>query len=173
MNADESLFIINGVIPNKKGHILIDEWVGVQFKGENSKASVLPLSEVINKLELTKPIPNSRKFSVEDLQLHLNTAVEEAQNWVWSVRKKVQKDLDDLQQGYLSKIEKLKTQHLKHIEETSGQHKDKNSLLKCRYEQAYQNTEQIFLDYWNWIEETQQTEENRNPYVRVVAVFRG
>src|SRR5262249_37884826 len=43
LTTNEVVFLVNGVIPNRKGHAVIDEWVGVRFKrGEFQDIKLLP-----------------------------------------------------------------------------------------------------------------------------------
>ena len=172
LEDDESIFIINGVVPNRKGHILIDEWVGVRFKGEEY-ISTESLSDILTKIDLTQPIPNTGQFSVDELEVNLPTAVERARDQVRNKRNEIQAELDNLNEAHLELIEELKDKHLTHIENTAGQQKELNHLWKSRYERILDETEKMFKEYWNWLEETQQTEDDRNPYVRIVAVLKG
>ena len=172
LEEDESIFIINGVVPNRKGHILIDEWVGVQFKGEEY-ISTESLSEILNKIDLTQPISNTGQFSVDELEVNIPTAIERARDQVRNKRNEIQTELDNQNVAHLELIEQLKLKHIAHIENTMGQQKELNHLWKSRYERILNETDKMFKEYWNWLDETQQTEDDRNPYVRIVSVLKG
>ena len=74
-------------------------------------------------------------------------------------------------QSQLDALEALKAQQLRQLErefERSGQ---PEAFKRRRREERLRHIERIFQDYWDWLENTQLTEEE--PYIQVAAVFTG
>ncbi|MCD4708006.1 MAG: DEAD/DEAH box helicase, partial [Candidatus Sabulitectum sp.] len=53
LEPDETIFIISGLIPNRKGQPIVHDWFGVRFRGSNY-IGTMTFSEVLNKTELHK-----------------------------------------------------------------------------------------------------------------------
>lgn len=79
LESGESVFVIAGVVPNRKSHPLVNEWLGVCFEQERFRA-VQPFSEVVDRTDLGgRPIPNRvRELPLAELQRILPRAVEKA-----------------------------------------------------------------------------------------------
>lgn len=170
--SDEVVFLLNGVVPNKKGHAVIDEWVGVRFKADQFRA-VVPIHELLPELDLANRRANPGTLETAELTSLVGTAVERARDRVRTVRNKTQKRIDDELQDQLLRLEKLKGRHQEQLRFKFDLDKGIRSAQEARLEQAMAKSEKLFNDYWEWISETRQTADDPNPYVRIVAVFRG
>ncbi|MEX0328914.1 MAG: helicase-related protein [Ruegeria sp.] len=170
--SDEVVFLLNGVVPNKKGHAVIDEWVAVRFKGDQFLA-VAPFHELLPELDLASRRANPGTLETAELTPLVGTAVERARDHVRNVRNETQKRIDDELQDQLLRLEKLKDRHQEQLRFKFDLDKGIRSAQEARLEQAMAKSEKLFNDYWEWISETRQTADDPNPYVRIVAVFRG
>lgn len=170
--SDEVVFLLNGVVPNRKGHAVIDEWVGVRFKGDEFQ-SVSPLHDLLPGLDLGRRRANPGSVQIENLGPLVNMAVERARDHVRSVRNVTQKRIDDELQEQLLRLESLKGRHQQQLRFRFDLDKGIRAAQEAKLEQALAKSEKLFDDYWEWISETRQTADDPNPYVRIVAVFRG
>ncbi len=87
LQADEAAFVFNGLVPNLKGHPLVDEWPVVLFKdgkfqGVESAAAFLERVRVG-----TEPLPNVGDAETTDLVPLIEEAVHRAQDSVVAARK--------------------------------------------------------------------------------------
>ena len=169
---DEVVFLLNGVVPNRKGHAVIDEWVGVRFKGGQFQ-TVESLPVLLQTLDLRQQKPNPGTVQTTDLKPLIETAVERARDHVRRVRNATQKRIDDELQEQLLRLEKLKGRHQQQLRFRFDPEKGIRAAQEAKLEQALTKSEKLFADYWEWISETRQTADDPNPYVRIVAVFRG
>ena len=172
LEDDEVVFLLNGVVPNRKGHAVIDEWVGVCFKAGEFQA-VQDLPDLLKALNLRRQRPNPGTLDTEDLKPLVETAVERARDHVRRVRNATQKRIDDELQDQLLRLEKLKVRHQQQLRFRFDVEKGIRATQEARLEQALSKSEKHFDEYWEWINETRQTADDLNPYVRIVAVFRG
>jgi ERCC4-related helicase len=169
--ADEVVFLMNGVVPNRRGHAVIDEWIGVHF-GPDGFIGYLELASLLEKLDLRNKQPNPGEFETDSLKHWIGDAVDRARNHVRDVRNEVQEKIDDELVEQLQRLDKLKVKHKVQLELKFDLDKG-NSIQKTKLERAIKRSDNLFKDYWRWIEETRQTADDPNPYVRLVAVFRG
>lgn len=170
--ADEVVFLLNGVVPNLKGHAVIDEWLGVRFRGDVFQ-DVVPLSDLLGALDLRRQRPNPGTVDTGNLAQLVGIAVERARDHVRRVRNVTQKQIDDELQEQLLRLEKLKGRHQQQLRFHFDPDKGIRSAQEAKLDQALAKSNKLFDDYWEWISETRQTADDPNPYVRIVTVFRG
>lgn len=170
--SNEIVFLLNGVVPNRKGHAVIDEWLGVRFKGAEYQ-DVMPISELFALLDLGRKRPNPGAAQTQDLAPMADEAVERARDHVRAVRNSTQRKIDDELESQLLRLEELKGRHQQQLRFRFDVEKGIRSAQEAKLDQALAKSETLFHDYWEWISETRQTADDPNPYVRIVAVFRG
>jgi len=165
----EVVFILSGLIPNRKSHPLIQHWLGVRFIN-NQFADIAEFTEVVKRTGLgTEKIANrSAAFSAEALSKLLPQAISQATTWMGQRRKDFEAEVNPKLEEQYAALEKLRGRHVKQlllfdIEDGGGQ-QDKKA-------QRQREIDRIFDEYIQWIEDTMVTEET--PYIRVVAVLRG
>ncbi len=169
---DEVVFLLNGSVPNRKGQAVIDEWIGVRFRAGEFQA-VQDLPELLKILDLRRQRPNPGTIDTEDLRPLVEIAVERARDHVRRVRNATQKRIDDELQDQLLRLEKLKGRHQEQLRFRFDVGKGIRAAQEAKLDRALNRSEKMFEDYWEWINETRQTADDPNPYVRIVAVFKG
>jgi superfamily II DNA or RNA helicase len=170
--ADETAFVFNGVVPNLKGHPLVDEWPVVIFSGSNF-VRVEPAATFLERAALgARDVPNIGATRVDDAQLLVEAAVGRAQTFVHETRKKFQSDLDDDLLALIERRDTLLGRHRKRIVDLF-EGKEENAIQRSRRAKEEAKVEREFKSWWDWVEKTRQTPDDSNPYVRLVAVFRG
>lgn len=164
IEQSEQIFIISGLIPNKKAQPVIDEWIGVKFV-DNKFDAILTLQDVLTQTKLNvKKLPNgATDFELESIKANLPTAIQESTRYI-----KGQRDIyDDVMSTELLKhlddLDRLKVRHMGQLEMDFDQ--ESKRLEKQR------EIDKIFKDYHNWIKETMEIE--KEPYIQVIAVLRG
>lgn len=172
LSSDEVIFLLNGVVPNKKGHAVIDEWISVRFASGQFK-SIAPFHDLLPELDLSRKRANPGTLETGGLSSLVGEAVERARDHVRSVRNVTQKRIDDELQGQLMRLETLKDRHQQQLRFRFDLDKGIRSAQEAKLDQAMARSDKLFNDYWEWISETRQTADDPNPYVRIVAVFRG
>jgi hypothetical protein len=50
---------------------------------------------------------------------------------------------------------------------------EENAIQRSKKARQEEKVEQIFASWWDWIKKTRETPNDPNPYVRLVAMFRG
>jgi ERCC4-related helicase len=168
----ESVFLMNGIVPNRKGHAIIDEWIGIRFTGQEfQRVELLP--DLLRLLDLRRQRPNPGTVAIDDLKPLLRSAVERARDHVRQIRNLTQKRIDDELEDQLGRLEKLKERHRGQLQLRFSFEKGIRAAQEAKLERELARSEAVFDSYWDWVLETRQTADDPNPYVRVVAVFRG
>ena len=158
---DEAIFIISGVIPNRRGQPLINQWLGIVFVGGTFARSE-DLETTLKRTQLGhSPLPNAMSEIAPNLSEMLPEAVEKAKEKIMAERDRFEQTLNQQLQEQLDRLEALRTKHTEQLELkfTNEQQKSKEKS----------KVERMFDDYLNWVEESMTTEPV--PYLKVIAVL--
>lgn len=164
LKENEMIYLINGMIPNKKAQPVIDEWIGVLFEND-SFVKIMSLQELLSKSKLnSKSFPNyAEDYDISNIEANLPTAIEEAKKHIQIKRDKFADEMDSKLLEQLEELDKLKERHLGQLELDFSQ--DTKKMQKQR------EIDKIFKDYHNWIKETMEIE--KEPFIQVIAVLKG
>ena len=172
LSSNEVIFIMSGLIPNRKSHPLIHRWFGVCFTN-GYFAEFDSYKNLIQKTELgQKEYPNPQKDTDFDrIKNLMPDAVEKARERMSLRRKEFESEINEKLNDHLKALEKLRSKQHQHLEiqfENSRQHE---KIIQARKEKARRKIDTLFDDYMNWIEDTMKTEDN--PYIQIIAVLKG
>ena len=164
LGENEMIYLINGMIPNKKAQPVIDAWMGVQFE-DNRFVKILSLQELLSKSELnSKSFPNSAEdYDISDIESNLPTAIEEAKKHIETKRDEFADEMDSKLLEQLEKLDELKSRHLGQLELDFSQ--------EFKKMEKQREIKKIFDDYDTWIKETMEIE--KEPFIQVIAVLKG
>lgn len=172
LEAGESLFLVQGEIPNKKGQPVIHEWFAVRFDGYRN-AGVLPLQEFLKRTQLnTRRYPNLGELEIPvAVPSLLPDAVAEARSYMSARRKEFQENLRKRLDEEMQNLATLQGRQLSFLE---FEYPEDQTLVGARRNKKLErkrNIEATFASYRRWVEETLTTEDS--PFLRVAAVFLG
>jgi hypothetical protein len=164
----EVVFIISGVIPNRRGQPLINKWLGVVFE-KNKFVKVEEFTATRDRTNLGKePIPNTGQPIDESLLELRSQAVNEATKNILAVDKEYNDRINpQLQEQY----DRLNNWRGKSYEQLELPINNISNLAKGKKEKEQNRIKRIFDDYWNYVQENTTTE--KVPYIKIVAVLRG
>jgi hypothetical protein len=170
--SGESLFLIQGEIPNKKGQPVIHEWFAIRFQGQRS-AGVLPLQDFLKLTQLEKrayPNPGEIEISI-GLRSLLPAAVEEARSYMSSRRRIFQENLQARLDEEILNLGNLQGRQLSFLESAFPEDQSLVGARRNKKLERRRHIDAIFASYRRWVEETMTTEDS--PFLRVAAVFFG
>ncbi len=172
LEPDEMAFVFNGVVPNLKGHPLVDEWPVVLFKSGEFQRVEPALGFLARAGVGAGALPNVGGAETDDLVPLIEVAVHRAQGSVYEARK----SFDDKMSGELLVLaenrEGLLAKHQRRIADLFNG-LDDQARARTRREREERRISEEFDQWWDWIKQTRETQNDPNPYVRLVAVFRG
>lgn len=174
LDPGERIVLGTGIIPNRKGHPLIQRWFGVQFLSGKLHAT-LDLEAVLARTRLSENHPNPAKpidpaavealfpETVECLTVHLSEARDEFRK---RTEPELRRQLDKLKAFLDTRTGQLEFE----FEESIA--KGLSSTREYRRQQKEREQREIRRkhdEYKAWITETMQTEDS--PSIRLFAVF--
>ncbi|BAY80321.1 hypothetical protein NIES25_68090 (plasmid) [Nostoc linckia NIES-25] len=168
LQTNEVIFVISGIIPNRRGQPLVNKWVSVVFQNQKFKH----IEDFEKTLQLTglghEPIPN-QMLPIDEKLLDLREiAVVEAHKKMLKARKNFEDSINVQLQEQLNRLNKLKGQHYQQL---TLCYADGTPLKEEKKSKAERRIEQIFNDYWRWVEDSMTTEPA--PYIKIIAVLQG
>jgi hypothetical protein len=172
LQLGEVVFIMTGLIPNRKSHPLIHRWFGLQFLHSKFQ-TVQYLPEIIQRTGIGRTaIPNpNREVSTEPLQKLLPQAIAAATTWMSANRDEFNDIMQPKLREHLEALRTLKGRRLQQLDFAFGEVSPTARLQLAKKEAEQRRIETLFAEYQTWIEETMTTEDK--PYIRIVAVLRG
>ncbi len=164
LKENELIYIISGLIPNKKAQPMINEWIGVKFTN-NSFDSILSLNTLLKETKLdSKLFPNpAKEYELSNVEKNLPIAIEEATKHIQNMRDIYVDTMDTKILEQLEELDKLKERHLGQLEMDFNQASKKLEKQK--------EIENIFSNYDKWIKDSMEIESN--PFIQVIAVLTG
>ena len=170
IEPNETIFILSGLIPNRKGQPLIHEWFGVRFK--NGKyTDTLSFQEILDKTQLHKRVyPNrGHEPNTESLQKLLKPAVQKAEEYMLKKRTEFETSINEKLQEQLDELDILKDRKLFNLESKFEKSKLLPQVKNSRKSREEREIEKIFSQYLDWIQETMTTE--KHAWVQVVVLL--
>ena len=163
LDSNEVVFILSGLIPNRKGHPVIHRWFGVRFVN-GLYEEIEEFRELVERIQLGKrPFPNRNAgVEIDELKDLLPEAIKQTRDWMSLVREDEQKKSDRQLGEHLERLAELESKQNKQIE---------LDFMGAVLEQRKRHVKKIFDDFADWVRDTMEIEDN--PYIRVVAALRG
>ena len=170
--ADETVFVLSGLVPNRRSHPLLYEWIAAAYRGARFE-TVVPFDDVLARTGLDRAGIANRSLETETDALRglLPAAVTRARACVVERRRAFEERINEKLNRELEALEKLRTRQLRQLAlrlERSGQ---AETFKRAREERGRRDIEAVFDEYLKWIEDTMTTEPQ--PYIKVVCVMTG
>ena len=170
--ARDVIFVLCGLIPNRKSHPLVHRWFGASFRNE-AFLGIEDFDAVLERTGLARQsFPNrGDHLDLESLAGLLPEAVAKAREWMSGQRKIFEEAVNEKLNQHYRALERLKEKQLVQLEMRFVQSQQPERIVLGRKEEERRRINQLFVDYLTWIEETMTTEDH--PYLQVVAVLQG
>ena len=170
--ADEVVFVISGLVPNRRSHPLLYEWVAVAYRG-GRRGALVPFDELLARTGLgRRAVANrGRQADLPTLRALLPGAVRRARDWVVERRHDFEARVNDKLNRELAALEALKARQVRRIEKRLERSDQSEAFKRARAERARRDVDTIFDEYLTWVEDTMTTEPQ--PWMRVACVMTG
>lgn len=170
MKTDEIIFIVAGLIPNRKSTPVVDEWFGVSYKGGQFD-SVLSMGEVMQKTHLNSKIANVNRVSEKQI-VNGQTLLEDV---VIQAKQVMQQKCDE----YRAETNPYIDDELQRLLDLEERHKDAQLSIfdistafgERKKSEKEREIDKMFNDFSDWEKDTLEIEDN--PYIRIIAVVTG
>lgn len=172
LEPDEQIFVIAGIIPNRRSTPLVDEWFGLRYKNgqfveQLDMQKVLALTHFGN-----TSAPNIGGLTDENakaLQARLPAVIAQAKGVMSASCKAYEKRTQPQIDAEIDKLIRLEERHKAHIAEKYEQLTMFDNTR--RREKEEREVDELFDSFTDWVHESMEIQDN--PYIRVVAVFTG
>jgi len=167
LGPKETVFILSGLIPNRKGHPLVHRWFGITFN-DGKFQQIEDFEQILTRTSLGRkrfPNPNN-SIDFDTITSLLPEAVEQAIHFMSEKRNTFEDEINPKLQEHLDKLDLLKDKQYKQLDLF---YMGKKKLSKK--EQDKREIDKKFDEFIDWVEDTMTTEDN--PFIQVVAVLQG
>ncbi|MCD6534208.1 MAG: ATP-dependent helicase, partial [Deltaproteobacteria bacterium] len=163
----ETVFILSGLIPNRKGHPLVHRWFGVTFRQDNFQ-NIEKFKHLLNRTGLGKTRFPSKETQIDldFLRSLLPEAVRQAKTYMSEQRQTFEKEINIKLEEQLTALERLRGKQYKQLDLFYMEKKQLN-----KKEQEKREIERKFDEFIDWVEDTMTTEDK--PFIQVIAVLMG
>lgn len=170
--ADETVFVLSGLVPNRRSHPLLYEWIAVSYRGARFEA-VVPFDEVLARTGLGRNGVANRSLPADTdaLRRLLPDAVARGHAWVVERRRAFESRVNEKLNDELAALERLKTRQLRQLELRLERSDQAEAFKRARQERGQRDIDTIFDEYLEWVQDTMTTEPQ--PYIKVVCVLTG
>lgn len=172
LRSDEIVFVLSGLIPNRKSHPLVHCWFGVCFR-DGRLTSIEQFTEVVARTGLgSKLFPNPQNdVPLSDIKSLLPATVHQAKQWMSERRKEFEEIINEKLNERLNALENLRSRKHRRLEVQFEESRQHGKIVQQRKDQARRHIDALFDEYIQWVEDTMTTEDK--PYIQVVAVLKG
>ena len=169
LQPEESVFLVSGLIPNRKAHPVIWEWFAVRCKG-GGVTEVLPARDWLEPLQLDSKLPNRAQpvnlTELEDLrQPVINAARTEMQQRQQAFTEATQPTLDEK----LAELAALKARQVTQLDLQLQGSQQAEHFKASKREERISRIDRVFNDYQTWVSDTLTIEPV--PYIQIIAAF--
>lgn len=169
MQAGETVFLVSGLIPNRKAHPVIWKWFAIKIRN-GAVTDIEPAEAWLQRLQLDNRLPNRAQPLDTALLERFRPAV------ITAARNQMQQ----LQQDYIAthrpqlerKLGELKALKWRQVNQLDLQFEGSNQaehFKAARKEERLKRIEKVFADYQTWVQDTHTIEPV--PFIQIIAVF--
>ncbi|MEA3260605.1 MAG: DEAD/DEAH box helicase [Pseudomonadota bacterium] len=169
LQPEESVFLVSGLIPNRKAHPVIWEWFAVRCHG-GAVTEVLPARDWLQPLQLDSKLPNrAQPVSLTELealrQPVINATRTEMQRRQQAFTEATQPTLDEK----LAELAALKARQVTQLDLQLQGSQQAEHFKAAKREERLSRIDRVFNDYQTWVSDTLTIEPV--PYIQIIAAF--
>jgi len=169
MQTGETVFLVSGLIPNRKAHPVIWKWFAIRIRN-GAVTDIEPAEAWLQRLQLDNRLPNRAQPLDTALLERFRPAV------ITAARNQMQQ----LQQDYIAthrpqlerQLGELKALKGRQVNQLDLQFEGSNQaehFKAARKEERLKRIEKVFADYQTWVQDTHTIEPV--PFIQIIAVF--
>jgi SNF2 family DNA or RNA helicase len=165
----ESIFLVSGLIPNKKAHPVIWQWFAVHC--ENGKVTnVTDAESWLKQIDLTQKRPNSDDaINIESLLAMRKPVIQQVEQKMAEQQKHFTETNQPLLKEQLERLSALQDKQLNQLEMTLETNQQGEQFKQAKRAKRTTEIEQAFNTHRTWVEDTMTIEPQ--PYCQIIAVM--
>ena len=166
----ESVFVFSGLVPNRKSHPLVYDWIAVAFRtGEDPR--LIRLDELLERTGLAREPLANRQTSVDVSAISglLPHAVTKARSYFVDRRNAFEATINVKLDEEVNALDNFKARRQQQLQVALDMSNQAEQIKLSRYDQGCRETQAIHDAYLEWIEDTMTTEPR--PWIRVICAM--
>ncbi|EGC02171.1 DEAD/DEAH box helicase [Ruminococcus albus] len=166
MQPKESIFIVEGSMPNERSAALVDDLFGVRYV-DGKFVEFLDINAVVNKTKINSELLANEKNVTDEMITALSGQLED-------VVAKAKEKLAESYRKYKEATDPLIDAEVDKLAELEERHKDYQLSLftdERRKSEAERRVDELFDSFTKWVKET--LDIRNNPYIRIITVLTG
>ncbi|MBN1998604.1 DEAD/DEAH box helicase [candidate division KSB1 bacterium] len=165
-----SLYLVSGLMPNRKGQPVLHEWFALRFKGP-AFIEYLNMHEFLRLTKINQRIPNTgASFDAEILTKALPEVVQQARQWISVEWLNYEFIIEQKLETRIKDLERLRADRHRFMREKYDMD-NLSDIQKNKFDNEKRHIDRLFDAHKNWVRETLTIKND--PYIRIVAVFTG
>ena len=172
LGPDQAIFVFSGLVPNQKSHPLVYEWIAVSFRGAVF-SELIPFKALLQRTGLgRRAVPNlQRPADLAALSRLLPEAVSRARTHFVERRNAFEAIVNAKLDEEVRALDEFMARHRRQSELDFAQSRQAEQFRRRRHEQASNELDAIYDEYWSWMSETMTTEPH--PWIKVICATTG
>lgn len=166
MQINESIFIVEGSMPNERSAALVDDMFGVRYV-DGKFAEFLDINAVVNKTKINSELLANEQNVTDEMISALSEQLE-------GVVAKAKEKLAESYRMYKESTDPLIDAEVDKLAELEEKHRDYQLSLftdERRKSEAERRVDELFDSFTKWVKET--LDIRNNPYIRIITVLTG
>ena len=166
MQPKESIFIVEGSMPNERSAALVDDMFGVRYV-DGKFVEFLDINAVVNKTKINSELLANEQNVTDEMISALSELLED-------VVAKAKEKLAESYRMYKEATDPLIDAEVDKLAELEERHKDYQLSLftdERRKSEAERRVDELFGSFTKWVKET--LDIRNNPYIRIITVLTG
>ena len=167
---DETVFVFSGLVPNRKSHPLIYEWVGIGFR-DGALTGSMSFEALVERTSLGRqPIANRQEsVDVDALSDLLPDAVARAREHFMARRQSFEDGVNAKLDEEVRALDAFKARQIRQFQLEFAASSGPEALRRDRYERARHEIDAVHDEYLTWIEDTMTTEPA--PWIKAICAM--
>lgn len=166
MQINESIFIVEGSMPNERSAALVDDMFGVRYV-DGKFAEFLDINAVVNKTKINSELLANEQNVTDEMISALSEQLED-------VVAKAKEKLAESYRMYKESTDPLIDAEVDKLAELEEKHRNYQLSLftdERRKSEAERRVDELFDSFTKWVKET--LDIRNNPYIRIITVLTG
>ncbi len=172
LDSGEAVFVMSGVIPNKRGQPMVNRWLSVVFQ-QGKFDRIEAFEQTLERTKLGKQaMPNAMQAVPDSLLLLRGEAVEQARKLLLQERKEFVDRFAGELAAQRQRLKELRDRHYQELDlKLEGDQKRSKSQAEKKREAAARHIDKVFNAQERWVEDSMTTEPA--PFIKLISVLRG
>lgn len=166
MLTNESIFIVEGSMPNERSAALVDDMFGIRYV-DGKFVEFLDINAVVNKTKINSELLANEQNVTDELLSALSEQLED-------VVAKAKEKLAESYRKYKEATDPLIDAEVDKLAELEEKHRDYQLSLfddERRKSEAGRRVDELFNNFTEWVKET--LDIRNDPYIRIITVLTG